>query len=124
MRTEDEILADAVKQQPFSNSTSFEIWANSGRGCYDCRHDKPDIEKYCPILSAAYLGFIPKEWTDQGLQDYDCSEFEYDDEDGDDDPEPEPVPQPVAEMDGQTDMFEVFAEHITETVAKREAVSA
>jgi hypothetical protein len=39
MRTGEEIAADADQRSPFSNSTEYEIWANNGRACYDCRND-------------------------------------------------------------------------------------
>jgi hypothetical protein len=135
MRSEAEIHADAERRRPFSNHTEYEIWAGSGRGCYDCRHDKPDIEKWCPILSAALLSLWPKEWEHEtekweiggksgSIQVVgECSEFEHDDGDGDDDPEPDPAPEPVAELDGQVDMFEVFADRIAEQ-PHRESVSA
>ncbi len=136
MRSEDEIHADAVEQRAFSNHSQFDYWADSGRGCYDCRHDKPNIELYCPILSAGYLGLWPKEWERKTEKwEYggktgelevvgECSEFEYDDEDGDgEEPQPDPWPAPVAEMEGQSDIFSVFADEIAEQ-PQRQVVSA
>lgn len=129
MRTSAEITADAADQRPFSNSTEYEIWAND-RGCYDCTNDDDATEKWCPILSLAITGMWPKEWTRRTVDweingktgSYetvgDCTEFdERRDDDGgpDDAPEPDPGPSPVIE--GQIDMFEVFAERITDEVS-------
>ena len=91
--------------------------------CYRCKVDGPFqrgvADEGCPLLLIAYCGQTPKEWTETGLQDYHCCEFKPDDGGADGDPALDPAPLP-----GQTDMFEVFAEQITETVAEREAVPA
>lgn len=147
MRTSEQIAADAEDRSPFSNHSEFDYWADSGKGCYDCLHDNPATETYCPILSAAMLGNWPKELTrryvkfgafDKGTNRFEvfettaddpdgcafvatCTEFE-ERRDGEDDPEPDPEPPPVNA--GQIDMFEVFADQITEQVRQPEAVSA
>jgi hypothetical protein len=124
VRTDSEIQADAAEDRPFSNSTEYELWADRGRGCYDCANDDPDTEKYCPILGTALLGSWPKEWTRRTHEwtaggasgSYEvvdeCTEFEERRDDDGGDPEPEPEPPPV--IDGQIDMFEVFAERIAD----------
>jgi hypothetical protein len=126
MRTYDEISADAREGSAFSNSTQFEIWA-AGRGCYSCHNDDLGIggdTLHCPILSAALMGVTPREWTAETDEDhvygrYVCSEYDErpDDDDGPDgDPEPDPGPPPV--IDGQIDMFEVFADRIADEVSQ------
>lgn len=129
MRTEEQIAADAEARSPFSNGSEYERWADDW--CFRCDKDKDDS---CPILSVAFLGQgWPKEWTRRrvrwqigdGSGEYDavdsCTEFEERREDGDG-PEPEPAPPPV--LDGQVDMFEVFADRIAEQALQPEAVSA
>lgn len=116
MRTYDEIAADAREGRAFSNSTSYEIWA-SRRGCYTCRNDDDATEKWCPILTVAIsIGKTPAEWVEldpDEIQNYTCTEYdERRDGGGDDEPEPEPGPPPVIE--GQIDMFEVFADRIAD----------
>lgn len=138
MRTYDEISADAEKRSPFSNGTEYEMWAGRGRGCYDCANDDPEAEKFCPILSAALLGVWPKEWLREQhewtIGDKsgsfervgECTEFDRRPDDdgggGGDEPEPDPGPPPVIE--GQIDMFEVFADHIADEAAARRPVQA
>ena len=123
MRSYDEISADAQDGSPFSNGTMGYGWM--GRWCYQCKVDGPfqrdEADEGCPIILVALMGKTPKEWTDQGLQDYHCSEFVPDDDDGDDDdgddddPDSPPPPSgPAVPIEGQIDMFEVFAEQITE----------
>lgn len=114
MRSYEEIAADAEDRVPFSNGTEYEIWADEW--CYRCVKDKDDS---CPILSVAFLGNWPKEWTRRRVEweingksgSYmkvdRCTEFEERRDDGDG-PEPEPDPPPV--IAGQVDMFEVFAD--------------
>jgi hypothetical protein len=126
MRTNEQIMADAADDHPFSNHSEYDMWAGSGTGCYDCLNDDEPTEKYCPILSAALLGKWPREWTraahrweigdKSGSYEVvdECTEFERRRDDGGDDPEPEPEPPPVVE--GQVDMFEVFADQIAEHV--------
>lgn len=126
MRTYDEIAETARAGRAFSNSTSFEIWS-ANHGCWTCRNDDDATEKYCPILSVALAsGKTPAEWVEMSdrVQDYTCTEYDRrpDDDDGDD-PEPEPDPGPPPVIEGQVDMFEVFAEQIAET-ATAEQVSA
>lgn len=142
MRTSEQISADAAAERPFSNHTEWEIWADAGRGCYDCANDDPDRNKYCPILTAALPKGWPAEWTRRthtwqagdasGTYDVvdECTEFEERTHwpgDGDDpDNGPPPPPAPPAVIDGQVDMFEVFTDQIVEQVAQvqREQVSA
>lgn len=125
MRAYDEIMADATDRSPFSNGTMGYGWM--GKWCYRCKVDGPfqrdEAAQGCPVLLVALMQKTPKEWTEVGLQDYHCSEFVPDDE-GDDEPEPPslPEPSPVAEMDGQVDIFSVFAEQIADT-PQREAVT-
>jgi hypothetical protein len=127
MRTDEQIMADAADERPFSNHSEYDYWADSGKGCYDCVNDDAETEKYCPILSAALLGKWPREWTRATHQwqigdksgSYEvvdtCTEFERRPDDGDG-PPPDPEPVPVA--DGQVDMFEVFADQIVDQVAE------
>jgi hypothetical protein len=146
MRTEEQIAADAEERSPFSNGTEYDMWAD--RWCYRCRRDDAETETYCPILSVALLGGgWPKEWTrhyvkfgafikeadrfevsETTADDPDgcafvdtCTEFEERRDNGGD-PEPEPEPPPV--IDGQVDMFEVFADRIAEQSLQPEQVSA
>lgn len=71
MRSFEEILESPTKRSPFANGTSFELWAYGW--CYMCRND---VNNDCPILLAAFLNVTPTEWTETGMDDYDCSEFE------------------------------------------------
>jgi len=118
MRSYDAISADAEDRAPFSNGTMGYGWM--GHWCYTCKVDGPfqrdEVEEGCPILLVALLQKIPKEWTDQGVQDYHCSEFVDDDEDdGDDGPPSPPAPTgPEVENPAQVDLFSVFAEQIAE----------
>jgi hypothetical protein len=135
MRTETEIMADAADQRPFSNHTEYEIFAGSGEGCYDCVHDDPETDKFCPILTVSLIGSDgrpawPREWTrathrwqvGDASGSYEvvdsCAEFEERPEWGGDDPDdmPEPDPEPPPVCEGQVDMFQVWAEQITEHV--------
>lgn len=118
MKTYDEIAAAARDGNAFSNSSQFEYWA-SNRGCYTCRNDDDATEKWCPILSVALAtGKTPAEWTTLTEEDevhgtYTCTEYDERRDDGpDDEPDPEPSPPPV--IDGQIDMFEVFADRIAD----------
>lgn len=135
MRSYDEIAADAADERPFSNGTEFEIWADSPKGCWNCVNDDDETEKYCPILSVAITrGVWPKEWTREkrrwqigdktgeieGVGE--CTEFEERRDYGGGDPDPEPTPPPAPEIDGQMDMFEVFAEQITEHIGEQVTV--
>jgi hypothetical protein len=124
----DFIPADAREGRAFSNHTQFGIWA-ANRGCWTCAKDNEAAEVYCPILNSALTGGIPQQWTCVSEQDwihgnYTCSDYDErrDDGPGDDDPEPDPGPPPVIE--GQIDMFEVFADRIADEVDQlAEAVS-
>jgi hypothetical protein len=124
MRTYDEIAASAREGSAFSNSTSFEIWA-ANRGCWTCRNDDDAAEKYCPILSVALAtGKTPAEWlelSEDRVQDYTCTEYDERRDDGPDDdgPGPDaPPPSPVAELEGQIDIFEVFADQVVDASAR------
>ena len=123
MRTAEQIAADAENRRAFSNGSEYEYWADSGRGCYDCTQDDPNTEKYCPILGVALLGQWPKEWARRTVESRygsyeavgECAEFDERRDDGepdDDSPDPDPGPPPAVE--GQIDMFEVFAERIAD----------
>ena len=132
MRTYDEIYDDAADEPPFSNNTSYEIWAE--RWCYRCKVDaafqRGEDPDGCPLLALSVIGMTPKEFkpaTDprEAQGDYECTEFVPDDEGGDDgETVPEPEPDPVAEPDGQIDILAVFAEQITDAVTERQSVSA
>lgn len=123
MRTEEAIAASAVDERAFSNGSEYEIWA--GRYCYECVHDDPRIETFCPILSVALLGRWPAEWTRHQVKtrygQYEavdtCTEFEQPrDDDGDDEPPSGPGPfEP--EIPGQVDIFTVFVEQGIEQLA-------
>lgn len=125
------------REQPFSNATEFEIWAD--RYCYDCVKDNADTETWCPILSAALLGEWPVQWTRRQVEweigdkrgSYEavdtCADFERRRDDGpDDDDDPKPTgPGPFAEeMPGQTDIFTFIVEDALEALPAAEAVSA
>jgi hypothetical protein len=121
VRTYEQIMADAKQEPAFSNGTEGYAWMDNW-----CWHPcKKDRNEDCPLIMASIMGVTPIEWTEVerfSLADrYNCSEFEPDDRDGDD-REPEPFPQPVAEMDGQTDIFSVYADQIVEQTAEREAM--
>lgn len=127
MRDYDAIYDDATDESPFSNGTAGEIWMD--QWCYRCKVDGPfqrdEAPEGCPLLLVALMQRTPKEWTETGCQTYTCSEFVPDDEGGDGgEPEPQPFPQPVAEMDGQADIFSAFADQITEQVPQLAEVSA
>jgi hypothetical protein len=127
MRTAEQIMADAADGPAFSNGSEYSYWANSGKGCYDCVHDNPATETYCPILSVGLLGRWPKEWAHSAVGwtstdgsrsgSYEvvgqCTEFERRRKGGGDGPKPKPAPP---DCDGQVDMFEVFADQIVEHV--------
>lgn len=105
MRTYDELFAAARERSPFSNGTIGEIWMD--RWCYRCTKDSPamvDRGEGCPLILIAIQHRTPAEWTDYGVQDYRCSEFE-ERREGDEDPEPEPPEHP-----DQGTIFEEFAE--------------
>lgn len=135
MRTLEQIRADAAAESAFSNHSEYEIWAD--RNCYECVHDNPETDTFCPILSVALLGGWPKEWTrrrvefttvEGKLSFYEvvdtCTEFEQrpDDEGGGDDDPPPDGPGPFdAEQPGQTDIFTFFAE---DAISKLQPVGA
>lgn len=120
MRDLDAIRADATNRSPFSNGTAGEMWM--GEWCYRCKRDAAfqagDSDQGCPLLLVALTQKTPKEWAETGLQDYHCSEFKPLGGDGGD-PEPEPIPV----VDGQVDMFSVFADQIAD-MPQRTAVLA
>jgi hypothetical protein len=126
----DFVPADARESRAFSNSTQFEIWA-ANRGCWTCTKDDQATEKWCPILTSALTGGIPQQWTCATEEDYlhgnyTCSEYEERPDDdgggGEDDPEPDPGPSPVIE--GQIDMFEVFADKIADEASRAHPAQA
>jgi len=118
VRSYEEIEADARPGTAFSNGTSFEIW--SAGWCERCKWDAAfqsgTTDQGCPLLLIAIMGKTPKEWTETGLQDYDCSEFVSDDDgdDGDGPETPDGPTSPAVEIDGQVDLFSVFADQIAE----------
>lgn len=116
MRTYEQIDADAMPEAPFSNGTMGYGWM--GQWCYQCKVDGPfqrnEADVGCPIILVALFGKTPKEWTDQGLQDYHCSEFVPDDEGGGDEGPKPPPPLPGDAYEGQVDMFEIFAEQVAD----------
>lgn len=127
MRTYDEAYAAAKDRRPFSNGTEGYAWEDNW--CARCVHDGEFRRTWegsgCPLMMVALMGRTPVEWIDQTANGhrlgdtYHCTEFR-DVEEGGGEGEPEPVPPPV--IDGQVDMFEVFADQITEQV--REVVPA
>jgi hypothetical protein len=130
MRTSDEILADARGGSAFSNSSQFEYWA-SNRGCWTCRNDDAETEKWCPILGVALSsGKTPAEWVtfsekDEIHGDYTCTEYDERRDDGDDDGSgPDATPGPALELESQIDMFEVFAEKIVDETSTMDAKAA
>lgn len=139
MKTLDEVMAAAEPgNPPFSNGTEYEVWAGSGRGCYDCRHEAGT--EGCPILGAAIIAVVwPVEWTRRTIEwtakrpfvpgkdpwyepqpgdevitggTYqvvdECTEFEHRDNRGGPDPDPDPSPPPVAEIPGQLDIIDAY----------------
>ena len=81
MRTEEEILRDDPAGVPFSNSTSWEIWAanNCGRssGCVndDAFGNGPEGTA-CPLITASLLGKWPTEWPNVDGSPGCCTEYE------------------------------------------------
>jgi hypothetical protein len=64
MRTDEEICTDAADKAPFPNLSEYEIWADSGKGCFTCAHnDDATTGWFCPVLSVALLSRWPREWT-------------------------------------------------------------
>lgn len=131
MRTYEEAMAAARPRRPFANGTEGYGWMDNW--CDRCVHDKGTRdgtdERGCPLVMVALMEKTPVEWIDgprdeQGrysiADQYHCTEFRDEDEGGDDDAPPGP---PAPEIEGQVDMFSVFADQITEQ-ATREQVSA
>lgn len=125
MRTYDEAMAAARPKRAFSNGTEGYAWMDNW--CDQCVHDRGardgTNDAGCPLVRVALMDKTPIEWTDQTANGhrlgdtYHCDEFRRDDNGLDDsDPEPEPGPPPVIE--GQVDMFEVFADGIAEQVTR------
>ena len=132
MRTYDEAKAAAKDEPAFSNGTEGYAWMDNW--CDRCVHDKGTRdgtdEAGCPLVMVALMGKTPIEWIDQTenghrLGDtYHCTEFRDEDEGGGDDDAPPPPGPPAPEIDGQADIFAVFAEQIAEQATAREAVTA
>lgn len=126
MKTYDEAYAAAADRRPFSNGTEGCAWEENW--CARCVHDAEFRRTWdgpgCPLMQVALMGRTPVEWIDQTenghrLGDtYHCTEFRDKDDNGGEDGEPEPGPLPV--IDGQVDMFEVFAEQITEQASREQ----
>lgn len=119
MRTEAEITADAVDGAPFSNMTSFEVWAagNCGRSS-GCVHDDAwgggAEGASCPLITVSVLGKWPKEWPKEDGEPGTCTEFEEvvahatDDEPLDENPDAAYEAQdwrPVETIKGQEGLF-------------------
>lgn len=122
MRSWRDIVADAKPGRAFSNHTHWEVWADGPRGCYSCVKDGMGVgeeQPQCPIYGVAVCeGVTPAEWTEHGLGDYTCAEYEErpDDDGGPDDvPAPDPDPGPPAVIEGQLDIFDVYATQIIES---------
>ena len=127
MRSLDQIAADARPGRAFSNGTMGYGWMEGW--CYECKVDGPfqrdEVDEGCPILLVAMLGeSTPKEWTDQGLQDYHCSEF-VEDDNGDDegDPTPPAPTGPAVEIAGQQDILGVWAEQAIDRAQREQPVA-
>jgi len=126
VRTFEELFADAADDGgPFSNMTSFEVWAATmcqhGAGCvHDGTWGGGAEGVDCPLITVALTLKTPKEWTDKTdaeaitAQAYVCTEFEEvvatatDDEPADEDPDAayaEPRWRPVETVKGQEGMF-------------------
>jgi hypothetical protein len=72
MRSLDEILSNSPRRKAFANGHSWDRW--SYRWCDQCLQD---INEDCPLIAAAMLGKVtPTEWSQVGIEEYDCSEFE------------------------------------------------
>lgn len=125
-------MAAARDRRPFANGTEGYGWMDNW--CDQCIHDKGardgSDDRGCPLVMVALMGKTPVEWIDgprdeQGrysiADQYHCTEFRDEDEGGDDDSPPLPGP-PAPEIEGQVDMFEVFAEQITERVGEQVTV--
>jgi hypothetical protein len=118
MRNFDEAHAAAMEKPAFSNGTESEAWEENwcGRCIHDAKFRQAGVGDGCPLMLVAVLGRTPAEWIDQRpnghrLGDtYHCTEFR-DVEDG---PGDEPEPEPIPVIDGQMDMFEVFADQVIE----------
>ena len=94
-----EAWASARQETAFSNNDMWECFAE--RACYRCANDGMGIGKdqpQCPLISVAYGGRTPAEWTDQEppLGAYLCIYFRDRDDPGG--REPEPVPDPPGQL--------------------------
>lgn len=141
MRSYDEAFAAAKDRRPFSNGTEGHAWTENW--CEECVHDKsardddtpPDPRNNglvgCPLLAVALMQRTPVEWIDQTTDGthrlgdtYHCTEYRDDDPGDDGSPEQPSPPPPAAELEGQVDMFEVFADQIVEQVEQAQPVTA
>ncbi len=113
MRTEEQITADARPGSAFSNGSAWEIWQSHwcyrGKGCVSDEDGAGPAGTYCPLITVAMISdprVTPAEWVEgDGIQDYTCTEFE----EGRGGGEPtDPQPGPVAEVDGQLDIVDVY----------------
>ena len=114
MRTYEEIAASARDVPPFSNGTSWEMWA--ANWCWAPCHNPAEKawQNYeegkrktaptefpggCPLILCAMMGQTPSEWLEQpGSQDYHCIEFRGPDEGGDGQPRPRRDPPGMDEL--------------------------
>lgn len=127
MRTYEEALAAAKDEPAFSNGTEGECWMDNW--CYECANDSPEMVdrgEGCPLIMVALMQRTPAEWIEQpwgqikgrpegetapSLSDrYHCTEFRKRPEPGEEPAEPPPAPV----IEGQVDMFEVFADQVVE----------
>ena len=81
MRTDVEIAANAPDGVPFSNMTSFEVWAaNNCERSSGCVHDDawgsgPEGAN-CPLITVSLDGKWPQEWPNVDGEPGACTEFE------------------------------------------------
>ncbi len=115
VRTEEEIKADAKRETPFSNHTSYEVWQRGtcyyGNGCvHDSmsdpayRQDQPEV--FCPLITASLMERTPKEWLDEvGELSGKCTEYS-EAPDTVDDHESHPEPEDDTPLPGQGSLFD------------------
>jgi hypothetical protein len=125
MRTEQEILAAAVNEPPFSNGTEGYGWMENWcwRPCMNPvekawrdyedgkrKHPMKGYESGCPLLLAALYGKTPTEWLkqDSGPDQYHCIEFRGPDDGGGDDPFGGPPAHPPRAKREPKDMDGLF----------------
>lgn len=125
MRTYDEINADAKAGTPFSNHSSFEVWAANtcahGSGCvHDGVWGGGPRGAECQLITVSLSEKTPKEWTERtdqiaiDSQHYNCTAYEEvvayatDDEPADENPDAyliEPHWRTIETINGQEGLF-------------------